>query len=101
MKKEWNHAKRLLEKDFSKNKDFVKVFAPLSGGAKTGEKVETRGGKNKEHLLLNVETFKKLFTYGSMAKATKEEKFSDTTLRKAIREKTLYNNFYWSFSESC
>jgi hypothetical protein len=37
-------------------------------------------------------------TYNSMVQATKKEKFSDTTLRKAINNKTLLNEYYWSFS---
>lgn len=54
------HAKRLLKRCFSKDKDYViKYFATTVGVAKIGEKIETRGGKNKEHILLNIDTFKK------------------------------------------
>ena len=47
-------AKRVIEKNFLINKDY-KIFAPQVGGAKK----DTRGGHNKEVIMLNVETFKK------------------------------------------
>lgn len=73
-------CKRVLVKHFIKNSDYKIVFrqstenikenfAPPTCGAKKedsyapeviGEKKETRGGHNKETILLNVKTFKKL-----------------------------------------
>lgn len=49
------HAKYLLEKQFIINNDY-KFFAPEASGAKKN----VRGGHNKEIIMLNVETFKKL-----------------------------------------
>jgi intein/homing endonuclease len=47
-------CKRVIEKNFLINKDY-KIFAPQVGEAKK----ETRGGHNKEIIMLNIETFKK------------------------------------------
>ena len=48
------HAKYLLEKQFTINNDY-KIFAPEPSVAKKS----TRGGHNKEIIMLNIETFKK------------------------------------------
>jgi hypothetical protein len=47
-------AKRVVEKNFTINKDY-KIFAPQVGGAKK----DNRGGHNKEIIMLNIDTFKK------------------------------------------
>ena len=49
------NAKYLLEKQFNINIHY-KIFAPEPSGAK---KENTRGGHNKEKIMLNIETFKK------------------------------------------
>ena len=57
-------AKRVIEKNFLINKDY-KIFAPQVGGAKK----DTRGGHNKEVIMLNVETFKKFCLKAGTKKA--------------------------------
>jgi hypothetical protein len=57
-------AKRVIEKNFYINKDY-KIFAPQVGGAKK----ESRGGHNKEIIMLNVETFKKFCLKSGTKKA--------------------------------
>jgi len=57
-------AKRVIEKNFLINKDY-KIFAPQVGGAKK----DTRGGHNKEVIMLNVETFKKFCLKSGTKKA--------------------------------
>jgi phage anti-repressor protein len=58
------HAKYLLEKQFNINNDY-KIFAPEASGAK---KV-TRGGHNKEIIMLNIDTFKKFCLKAGTKKA--------------------------------
>jgi regulator of replication initiation timing len=58
------HAKRLLKRSFSENKDYVikkflKKAATTVGVAALGEKNLGGAGKNKEYILLNIDTFKK------------------------------------------
>jgi len=72
------NAKRLIEKLFVINKDY-KVIAPEGSGAKQeniiigppngGAKNDTRGGHNKEIIMLNVETFKKFCLKAGTKKA--------------------------------
>jgi hypothetical protein len=57
-------AKRVIEKNFYINKDY-KIFAPQVGGAKK----ESRGGHNKEIIMLNFETFKKFCLKAGTKKA--------------------------------
>jgi hypothetical protein len=57
-------SKRVLEKNFLINKDY-KIFAPQVGGAKK----ETRGGHNKEIIMLNIDTFKKFCLKAGTKKA--------------------------------
>jgi hypothetical protein len=69
-------GKRVLEKNFINNKDYKVLltqlgeqkkinFAPQLGGAKT----DTRGGHNKETIMLNIETFKKFCLKAGTKKA--------------------------------
>ena len=69
-------GKRVLEKNFTINKDYKLLlcqlakqknpnFAPQVGGAKT----DTRGGHNKEIIMLNIETFKKFCLKAGTKKA--------------------------------
>ena len=58
------HAKYLLEKQFIINKDY-KFFAPEVSVAKKN----TRGGHNKEIIMLNIDTFKKLCLKAGTKKA--------------------------------
>ena len=58
------NAKCTLEKNFTINKDY-KMFAPEASGAKK----DTRGGHNKEIIMLNVETFKKFCLKAGTKKA--------------------------------
>jgi len=58
------HAKYLLEKQFNINNDY-KIFAPEASGAKK----ETRGGHNKEIIMLNIDTFKKFCLKAGTKKA--------------------------------
>jgi len=58
------NAKCTLEKNFIINKDY-KMFAPEASGAKK----DTRGGHNKEIIMLNVETFKKFCLKAGTKKA--------------------------------
>lgn len=68
-----NNAKLLLEKQFIIDKDYQKLlllqqkqsFAPQVGGAKK----DTRGGHNKETIMLNIETFKKFCLKAGTKKA--------------------------------
>ena len=57
-------AKRVIEKNFFINKDY-KIFAPQVGGAKK----DSRGGHNKEIIMLNIETFKKFCLKAGTKKA--------------------------------
>ena len=67
------NAKMLLEKQFIIDKDYKKLillqqkqnFAPQTCGAKT----DTRGGHNKEIIMLNIETFKKFCLKAGTKKA--------------------------------
>jgi hypothetical protein len=58
------NAKCNLEKNFQINKDY-KMFAPEASGAKK----DSRGGHNKEVIMLNVETFKKFCLKAGTKKA--------------------------------
>lgn len=58
------NAKCLLEKQFIINNDY-KIFAPEASGAKK----EIRGGHNKEIIMLNVDTFKKICLKAGTKKA--------------------------------
>lgn len=58
------HAKYLLEKQFVYNRDY-KIFAPEHSVAKK----ESRGGHNKEIIMLNIETFKKFCLKAGTKKA--------------------------------
>jgi len=69
-------TKELLEKNFIINKDYKSLlsqageqkkpnFAPQIGGTKT----DTRGGHNKETIMLNIETFKKFCLKAGTKKA--------------------------------
>jgi hypothetical protein len=72
------NAKRLIEKLFVINSDY-KIFAPESSGANQenviiahpngGAKNDTRGGHNKEIIMLNIETFKKFCLKAGTKKA--------------------------------
>jgi phage anti-repressor protein len=69
-------AKRTLLKNFEENVDFIiKIFAFQSGEAKLGEKVETRGGKNREDILMNIETFKQLCMISGTQKSKEIRKY--------------------------
>jgi phage anti-repressor protein len=65
-------AKRVLEKHFTENVDY-KTFAPPNCGAnfvsQVGEAKETRGGHNKEQILMNIETFKTLCMLAGTSKS--------------------------------
>ena len=58
------NAKCALEKNFTINKDY-KIIAPEPSGAKN----KTKGGHNKEIIMLNVETFKKFCLKAGTKKA--------------------------------
>jgi hypothetical protein len=58
------NAKCTLEKNFTINKDY-KMFAPEASGSKK----DSRGGHNKEVIMLNVETFKKFCLKAGTKKA--------------------------------
>jgi hypothetical protein len=58
------NAKCSLEKNFTINKDY-KIIAPEPSGAKN----KTKGGHNKEIIMLNVETFKKFCLKAGTKKA--------------------------------
>ena len=58
------NAKFLLEKQFNKEVDYI-IFAPEASGAKH----ETRGGHNREIIMLNVDTFKKFCLKAGTKKA--------------------------------
>lgn len=58
------NAKCLLEKQFIINNDY-KIFAPEASGSKK----EIRGGHNKEIIMLNVDTFKKICLKAGTKKA--------------------------------
>lgn len=58
------NAKCVLEKNFYINKDY-KIFAPATSGAKK----DTRGGHNKEIIMLNIDTFKKFCLKAGTKKA--------------------------------
>jgi hypothetical protein len=66
-------AKELIEKNFTINKDYKfllsfegkQSFDPQVGGAKK----DTRGGHNKEIIMLNIETFKKFCLKAGTKKA--------------------------------
>ena len=70
------NAKRLIEKLFVINKDY-KVLLPPSGEQKNiiigpptgGPKIDTRGGHNKEIIMLNINTFKKFCLKAGTKKA--------------------------------
>ena len=57
-------AKRVIEKNFYINKDY-KIFGPQVGEAKK----ESRGGHNKEIIMLNIDTFKKFCLKAGTKKA--------------------------------
>ena len=58
------NAKCALEKNFTINKDY-KIIAPAPSGAKN----KTKGGHNKEIIMLNIETFKKFCLKAGTKKA--------------------------------
>jgi hypothetical protein len=58
------NAKCVLEKNFDHNKDY-KYFAPEVAGAKK----DSRGGHNKEIIMLNIDTFKKFCLKAGTKKA--------------------------------
>ena len=60
------NSKYMLEKQFTINKDYkILTFAPEGSGAKK----ETRGGHNKEKIILNIDTFKKFCLKAGTKKA--------------------------------
>jgi len=59
------NAKYMLEKNFIINKDY-KTFAPEHSGAKK----HTKGGHNKEIIMLNIDTFKKFCLKAGTKKAS-------------------------------
>ncbi len=68
-----NNAKILLEKQFVINKDYKKLLLlqqkQTFASEASGEKKSSRGGHNKEIIMLNVETFKKLCLKAGTKKA--------------------------------
>ena len=69
-------SKELLNKHFIINKDFRTLLTPLGEQTNTsftpelaGEKKDTRGGHNKEIIMLNIETFKKFCLKAGTKKA--------------------------------
>ena len=66
-------CKRCLVKNFKENVDYkIENFAPQDGGAKTNpveREQETRGGHNKESIVLTINCFKKLCLKSKTAKA--------------------------------
>jgi hypothetical protein len=59
------NAKRLIESSYTINKDY-KIIAPPIGGAKKN----TKGGHNKEIIMLNIDTFKKFCLKAGTKKAS-------------------------------
>ena len=69
-------SKELLNKHFIINKDFITLLTPLGEQTNNsftpelaGEKKDTRGGHNKEIIMLNIETFKKFCLKAGTKKA--------------------------------
>jgi hypothetical protein len=92
------NAKTLLEKNFIVNKDYNFLlllqqeqknsnFAPQVGGAKT----DTRGGHNKEIIMLNIETFKKFCLKAGTKKADEIHEYyikMEELLHETLQEET-------------
>ena len=80
------HAKYLLEKQFTINYDY-KIFAPEPSGAKKS----TRGGHNKEIIMLNIDTFKKFCLKARTKKADEIHEYyikMEETLHEIIEEES-------------
>jgi len=81
-----HNAKYLLEKQFIVDIDY-KIFAPEASGAKN----DTRGGHNKEIIMLNVETFKKFCLKAGTKKADEIHDYYiklETTLHEVLQEES-------------
>jgi len=90
-------AKRVIDKNFYINKDY-KIFAPQVGGAKK----DTRGGHNKEIIMLNIETFKKFCLKAGTKKADEihdyfiklEQVLQDVLHLFSFQTPIIYKYFY-------
>ena len=81
-----HNAKYLLEKQFIIDSDY-KIFAPESSGAKN----ETRGGHNKEIIMLTVETFKRFCLKAGTKKADEIHDYYlklEKTLHEVLEEES-------------
>jgi phage anti-repressor protein len=79
------HSKTLLEKHFTFDLDY-KIFAPATAGAKNG-----RGGHNKEKIMLNINTFKRLCLKAGTKKADQIHEYYiklEETLHEVINEES-------------
>jgi hypothetical protein len=80
------NAKFLLEKQFTIEIDY-KIFAPEASGAKN----DTRGGHNREIIMLNVETFKKFCLKAGTKKADQIHDYYiklEQTLHEVLQEES-------------
>ena len=86
------NSKRLLEKYFVSDKDY-KIIAPQVGGAIINDEdcKNTRGGHNKEIIMLNIETFKKFCMKAGTKKADEIHDYY-LKLEEIIQETTEEQN---------
>ena len=80
------NAKYLLEKHFIINIDY-KIFAPEHSGAKS----DTRGGHNKEKIMLNIKTFKMFCLKAGTKKSEQIHEYYinlEETLQEVIQEES-------------
>ena len=80
------HAKHLLEKHYAIDTDY-KIFAPEASGAKKC----TRGGHNKEIIMMNIETFKRFCLKSGTKKANEIHEYYiklEETLHDVIQEES-------------
>jgi len=80
------HAKNLLEKNFTQDKDYKLLLTKLSE-----QKKHTKGGHNKEIIMLNIDTFKKFCLKACTKKADQIHEYYiklEETLQELIQEES-------------
>jgi len=89
------HSKNLLEKQFIINKDYKILLTQLSeqknAPEASGAKKDTRGGHNKEKIMLNIDTFKKFCLKAGTKKADEIHEYFiklESVLQEILVEET-------------
>ncbi len=86
-----DNAKTMLENNFKKDEDYTIIIAPAHAGAKDKDK-NTKGGQNKETILLTINCFKAFCLYARTDKAKQIHQYYiklEIILNKVIKNQAL------------